>query len=278
MRLLNPIESLIATGMRWIVGKSAGSTSVAASTLHRELKLPPVSAYCAGQRIRGFTKYSGLRTWIADLVNHIPDWSQFKKWTWCKRTLFWGQRFINSAPVQTAREESWKLWENSHGCASLRSYKESSFDLSRKFLFRALLGEDPGGAGEKLLLLARVDGLRLKDKVMRSTPRTCPICKGDENESSLTHLLIQCSGLDGLREAMQPAIIHARGLDRNLSDCEIGTILLGGEARGRRLPGWVVPCPKQRIAYAHCVAAFLRVAVPKYYNELSRELSEPESL
>ncbi|MCO5584475.1 hypothetical protein L7F22_038403 [Adiantum nelumboides] len=51
MRKLNPLELLIATGMRWVVGKGAKTSTVAAATLHRELGLPPVPAYCAGQRV-----------------------------------------------------------------------------------------------------------------------------------------------------------------------------------------------------------------------------------
>lgn len=74
---------MIATRRRWVVGKGAKSSAVGAATLHWELKVPPVLAYCGAQRVRAFHKYKGLKTWVDDLVNDIPKWGPFRKWTWC---------------------------------------------------------------------------------------------------------------------------------------------------------------------------------------------------
>ncbi|MCO5552343.1 hypothetical protein L7F22_005854 [Adiantum nelumboides] len=241
MRKLNPLESLIATGMRWVVGKDAKSSTVAAATLHRELGLPPVPAYCAGQRVRAFTKYASLKTWIADLVNNIPSWNQFKKWTWCERTKFWGERYINNASVETARQESWKLWEHSHQCGSLDPYIERKYEDTRGYLYRMSQGQNPSGMEEKVLLLARVDGLWLKDKIELAQSRTCPLCGLEEGERSLNHMLIECLELDNLREPMGPAFEHIRRLIPNYTNLQAETLLLGGEMRGKRLPRWVLP-------------------------------------
>ena len=47
-RILHKLERLVSLGMRMIVGKGAKSTSVAATTLHRELNIPHVPAVCRG--------------------------------------------------------------------------------------------------------------------------------------------------------------------------------------------------------------------------------------
>lgn len=92
---LGKLQSLITTGMKWVAGKSGNSPSVAASTLHREFGIPPIVAYCGGQRYRAARKFkSSLRTWVHDAMNQIPKYKVGYRWTWEKRTNWWVKRYI----------------------------------------------------------------------------------------------------------------------------------------------------------------------------------------
>eukprot|EP01018_Ginkgo_biloba_P015816 Gb_04914 [translate_table: standard] len=63
------LQRVVVEGIKWMVGKSNNSTVVGAAVLHRELNVCLIVAFNAGQRARGFFKYRGLKTWIANLVN-----------------------------------------------------------------------------------------------------------------------------------------------------------------------------------------------------------------
>eukprot|EP01018_Ginkgo_biloba_P009716 Gb_34408 [translate_table: standard] len=49
--------------------------------LHWELNVCSIVAFSAGQRARGFFKYSGLKTWIVDLVKLPGDYRVGEKWS-----------------------------------------------------------------------------------------------------------------------------------------------------------------------------------------------------
>lgn len=167
--------------------------------------------------------------------------------------LTWMKRYIPGAAPTNARIKIWEKWEKQHECLSLKPYIERKYEASRNYLFRQSLGvEDPDGVGERVLLLSRVNGLMLKDKISWSRPWPCSLCKVDggesslcevdEWESSLTHLMIQCEALKDTRELMRPTIETINTLPKDPSESELVTLLFGGETHRVWIPHWVSPC------------------------------------
>ncbi|MCO5547140.1 hypothetical protein L7F22_000582 [Adiantum nelumboides] len=273
-RSLHVLQRLVSTGMRILIGKGARSTSVGTATLHHEFNIPLVPAFCGGQRARAFDKYlSDSSTWIGYLVNKKPKNQPFKRWTWTTRTENWMNKYVPAAQFNSVRYHAWEKWDERHNCLALEPYKTAGYGQTRRYLLQLNRSMIVKRRDERLLVLARVGGLKLGDS-WRSGRSVCPLCSQLEGRS-LAHLMIVCPTLVELRRRWLNRFNSCfNDIDRPLDPKEMTVILLGGEARGKRIPYWVYRDPHSRngIAGHVPVAKFLGEAVPKYLNALYRSM------
>ncbi|MCO5607360.1 hypothetical protein L7F22_061555 [Adiantum nelumboides] len=260
--------------MRMLVEKGARSTSVGTATLHLEFNIPPVPAFCGGQRARAFYKYrSDSSTWIGSLVNKKPKNQPFKRWNWTARTENWMNKYVPAAEFNSVHYHAWKKWDERHNCLALEPYKTAGYGQTRGYLLQLNRSTIVKRRDERLLVLARVGGLKLGDS-WRRRHNVCPLCSQLEG-SSLAHLMILCPALVELRGHWLNRFYSCfNDIDPPLDPKEMTVTLLGGEARGKRLPFWVYRDPHSRngIAGHVPVAKFLGEAVPKYLTALYRRM------
>ena len=167
-----------------IVGKGAKSTSVAATTLHREFNIPPVLAFCGGQQCRALEKYGTAPTWVGDLVNNIPARANAvnAKWLWTTRTTKLMKRYLACVPSKAFRAREWDKWVIRHPYILLASYMSLRFYRTRGFLLECDRVGLNTKRNETLLVLARIEGcgLPIRSKVRRAVSIYCAINpKGD---------------------------------------------------------------------------------------------------
>ena len=272
-KLLQKLETIVASGLRIIVGKRTKSTLVATSTLHREFNIPPVSAYCGGQRTRAYEKYAKATTWVGDLVRNVPPKANAvnAKWLWTTRTTKWLRRYLPGTAMKDTREGVWSKWEKQHMGVSIRNYLERNVGRTRGYLLECDRSCTPNRRAETLLLLARIGGLYLADRSLGPAKKICPLCQGTEEGSSLAHLFVCCEEVNTERTKHLAGLFHiVRELLPTGSDLEMSVVLLGGEVGGKGLSEWVALAPHSRIDRAgHVpVMSFLGETIPRYCKAL----------
>eukprot|EP01018_Ginkgo_biloba_P017631 Gb_02072 [translate_table: standard] len=201
-----PLQRVMLEGIKWMVGKSVNSTTVGAAVLHRELNVCPIATFNAGQRPRGFFKYRGLKTWVADLGLLV-------------------------------REAAWEAWESKHSTEALRFYKEFKLEGSRDFFKRAMRYEGVSPEKVRLLILARVGGCLLVKRAVllgivdHRIGVRCPLCN-EEGGDSLHHVLVKCPSLVHIRrriEGLVSLVSKLRSTAAANDDRSRLALLLGGE-------------------------------------------------
>eukprot|EP01018_Ginkgo_biloba_P005259 Gb_32745 [translate_table: standard] len=234
-----------------MVGKSVNSTLVGAAVLHRELNVYSIAAFNAGQRARGFFKYRGVKTWVADLVNNPCAYRVGKKWSWVHRTKKWILKHVPRCQSQglLVREAAWEAWESKHSTEALRFYKEFKLEGSRDFFKRAMRFEGVSPEKVHLLILARVGWCLLVKRVVllglvdHRIGIRCPLYN-EEGGDSLYHVLIKCPSLVHVRsriEGLESLVLKLRSSAAAFDDRTRLALLLGAEIGGRlSLRDWEV--------------------------------------
>eukprot|EP01018_Ginkgo_biloba_P034698 Gb_25855 [translate_table: standard] len=237
-----PLQRVVVEGIKWMVGKSAKSLVVGAAVLHRELNVCSIAAFNAGQRARGFFKYRGLNTWIADLVNY---------------------------PC---------AWESKHSTKALQFYKEFKLEGSREFFKRVMRYEDVTLEKVHLLILARVGGGLLVRRAIRlgivdhRIRVRCPLCKEEEGDS-LFHVLVKWPNLVHIRNKIEglESLVSKLWLTSAANDDKSRlSLLLGGEIGGR-LRNWLRGRPHWRGTAGFVHVANLLTEVILVYDQALKE-------
>ncbi|KAH9288094.1 hypothetical protein KI387_032211 [Taxus chinensis] len=132
------LQKVVVEGMKWMFGKSSTSNLVGQAVMHCELNICLVLVFNAGQRARALEKFGGLKTIIADLVNHYLPCRVGQIWTWIHRTTKWLKKNVPRASIsQLVHEEASVAWENKFKIqGSLRFYKESNLGETQSFIKR----------------------------------------------------------------------------------------------------------------------------------------------
>eukprot|EP01018_Ginkgo_biloba_P020345 Gb_41497 [translate_table: standard] len=243
-----PLNRVVVEGIKWMVGKSVNSTTVGATVLHRELNVCPIAAFNAGQRARGFFKYRGLKTWVADLVNFPSAYRVGEKWSWVHHTKKWIAKNAPRCQNQglLVREVAWEAWEFKHSTEALKFYKEFKLEGSREFFKRAMRYENVTPEKVCLLILARVWGYLLVKRAVRlglvdhRIGVRCPLCN-EEGGDSLFHVLVKCPSLVHIRSRIEglESLVSRLWLTNAANDDKSRlTLLFGGEVGGR-LCNWL---------------------------------------
>eukprot|EP01018_Ginkgo_biloba_P030512 Gb_21409 [translate_table: standard] len=273
-----PLQRVVVEGIKWMVGKSARSSAVGATVLHRELNVCSIATFNAGQRARGFFKYRGLKTRIADLVNFLGVYRVGEKWSWVQHTKKWIAKNAPRCQSQglLVREATWEAWESKHSTEALQFYKEFKLEGSSEFFKRAMRYEDVTLEKVRLLILARVGGCLLVKRAVRlglvdhRIGVRCLLCN-EEGGDSLFHVLVKYLSLDHIRSRIEglETLVSKLWLTSAANDDKSWlTLLLGGEIGGR-LCNWLWGRLHWRgtVGFVH-VANLLAEVIPTYDQAL----------
>ena len=66
----NPAQKVLDNGLRWIAGVKGSCKHFCMDVIREELRVPPVCSIVNSRRWRGYHKWRGLKTWIADLIQN----------------------------------------------------------------------------------------------------------------------------------------------------------------------------------------------------------------
>jgi len=205
---------------RIMVAGSGAVNFTPITQLQLEMGVPFVCVTAALRRLRAFTKFRSLATWISNLVV-TPLRS--KKRSWVTQTEWWlncqhlsysvgrsaadgGAAFVEHAAAMSVElADSLTSREITNAvkmCPSLQRYLQAEYIPLGRLPWNPALGR-----GCQLLIKFRIGAYWNYEKLARAqlvSPRFlhwCPFCKRDTAES-LTHILLQCEAWAESRQAI----------------------------------------------------------------------------
>lgn len=267
LQRVRPVQRVVSSGLRLLVGCGLDSKLPAMFAVYRELSCPPVAAAALASRCRAFLKYSGLQTWIATLIARGPPVGLAKgSWVLSTKRLVSihkaAQRLVPTVGSKGEKRQrlelledavhrvlaaEWVALEGANKAAAARAYMEGQFvdtSLSRiGFSWVSI-----AGSSMVHLLRARVGAfvtdVRATHFADSDVDGVCRFCESGEKES-LPHVLVQCPRWDPLRRGLLYSLLregvellHAHDPAIRASSVHLATLLLGGAVSGVRLTSW----------------------------------------
>lgn len=255
-------QNVVNEAARMVAGIGRKST-IALAPLLRELNLPPVASFAAGQRARLYQKAPELRTYIGYFVQY-PSTGRMVPWAQGTRRMLelWAAKVVDSRGPEPAtwweamepralftmvRNGDWELWEQQQSKvrSGTRWAPVPPVPDNKSRYFTAGFGNTPllplikslpRGAlpGLKVMLLLRLRAYPTLDRLVTIGAVSgryesfCPSCLTPRRET-LDHMISDCGVYDALRSHLEQSTEVLSAIGRYATNTrEAVDILLGG--------------------------------------------------
>ena len=266
-----PLQQVLSIGLKRVCQITSTKSALASiECMATELGVPMVAHQMAGARVRAFVKAKGSKTWAKHLVTR--GYAGRRTWSGGARSALyslpakchpahgWGE--VDEANAKTVSQQwgkaarEWKAQAHADRKAvmsrvSMKRYQTAGFQRTNAWVAQTKWHPALGGGCQDLLRLRvstfwtgeRAAKAGLIDKKFQSE---CPCCKATGTPETIVHFLLRCpkwrnQRRDHLRPLMRAiGMLGSEGSGSRgaLSPAECCTLLLGGEAKGARVPLW----------------------------------------
>ena len=256
--LVDPLQTIVNVGMRWICGNSAKSTLAPTFCMQRELRVPPVSSMCTAMRARIWYKSSTLKTWLNLITKYTehrpPNTYKGYKIPWASRTRSWLKshdllhtghadnpvaespkakkmyREARIAMIKILRKGKSKTIKGWHRYKTLKLWKSRS-TVVNSVLYPEL------STGWNWLVKCRVGGFysgAFLSKIGYLDPiyqTQCICCNEPNTPESLQHMLLHCTKWSDIRfsSGLANLISVCKGLLPQDVNGSVGSIAAGAD-------------------------------------------------
>jgi exonuclease III len=234
-------QPLINMGLQWILkGNRARGKNMGSTIMGLELGIAPLYTLFTRSRVRAWTKFKTLKTWIANLMEEP---FKHRSSTWITGISKWLKRFqvginregeTSSGLTKTVSKFTWSKILNKDSSLSLSQYRDKNFEDTREFIKLALPFTDLCKGIQWLVRLRTWTiwtGPRAANAGLISPywKKNCPSCK-ETIQEDIPHILLECKRFkDSIREFIHPLLEKLVEQGSTFQREDLATLILGGQ-------------------------------------------------